>query len=240
MGIQHEIRRICWKMGFDVSRFDPKSHALARRRKLLEFYAIDTVLDVGANVGQFALQMRKDLGFSGKIISFEPLSSAFEVLKINASGDPKWRVINCALGDAEAQEEIRIAKNSYSSSFLNILQTHLDSAPESEYIGSELTEIRTLDSMMDDLCSIEDNTYLKIDTQGFESKVIKGAEQSLDRISSIQLEMSLVPLYQDGLLFPELHSLLSGKGYALVSIEPGFSDRNSGQLLQVDGIYHRF
>jgi FkbM family methyltransferase len=227
-------------MGFDISRFEAKSHVLARRKSLLKFYAIDTVIDVGANIGQFAIQMRKDLGFSGNIISFEPLSSAFEVLKINAAGDPKWRVLHCALGDAEGRREISIAKNSYSSSFLNMLPTHAKSAPKSVYTGRELTEIRTLDSMMNDLCSMEENIYLKIDTQGFEGKVIKGAENSLERISSIQLEMSLIPLYQDGLLFAELNSLLNKKGYSLVSIEPGFSDENSGQLLQVDGIYHRF
>ena len=107
-------------------------------------------------------------------------------------------------------------------------------------MGRELTEIRTLDSMIGEICSIEDNIYLKIDTQGFESKVLKGAEHSLAQIGTIQLEMSLVPLYQDELLFGDLNSLLNGKGYALVSIEPGFCDKNTGQLFQVDGIYHRF
>ena len=227
-------------MGYDISRFDPKSHALARRRKLLESYAIDTVLDVGANIGQFAIQMRKDLGFSGKIISFEPLSSAFELLKLNAAGDPKWRVMHCALGDAESESEINVAGNSYSSSFLDMLPFHIKSAPRSQYIGRETVEIKTLDSMMDDLCSMGANIYLKIDTQGYESKVINGAERSLAHINTVQLEMSLIPLYQDASLFIDMHKLLSQKGYTLVSIEPGFCDKNTGQLLQVDGIYHRF
>lgn len=87
---------------------------------------------------------------------------------------------------------------------------------------------------------MEDNVYLKIDTQGFESRVIKGAERSLLQISTIQLEMSLIPLYQDELLFSDLHSILSKKGYSMVSIEQGIVDKNSGQLLQVDAVYHRF
>lgn len=227
-------------MGYDISRFDPKSHTLARRKKLSEFYTIDTVLDVGANIGQFAIQMRKDLGFSGKIISFEPVSSAFEMLKINAAGDPKWRVINCALGDAEAKNEINVAGNSYSSSFLDMLPSHIKSAPGSQYIRRETVETKTLDSVMDDLSLMEDKIYLKIDTQGYESKVIKGAERSLARINTVQIEMSLIPLYQETLLFIDMHNLLSEKGYTLVSIEPGFCDKNTGQLLQVDGIYHRF
>jgi hypothetical protein len=52
--------------------------------------------------------------------------------------------------------------------------------------------------------------------------------------------MSLVPLYDDELLFGEMHGLLSEKSYTMVSIEAVYSDRISGQLLQVDGIYHRF
>ena len=240
MSIKHELRKLLWKVGYDFCRFDPKFNSLARRKKLLESYAIDVVLDVGANTGQFAMQIRNDLGFAGRIVSFEPLTSAFEVVKKNSAGDPKCRVINCALGDTDGKREINVAGNSYSSSLLNMLPTHVKAAPKSNYVGRESIDIKTLDSMINDFCSLEDNTYLKIDRQGFERQVIKGADNSLSRIASVQLEMSLTPLYQDGALFDELHSLLNGKGYSLVSIEPGFFDKNSGRLLQVDGIYHRF
>jgi hypothetical protein len=121
-----------------------------------------------------------------------------------------------------------------------MLPSHIKSAPESKYIGRELVEVKTLDSMINNLCSPEDNVFLKIDTQGFESKVIKGAENALFRIDTIQLEMSLIPLYEGELIFSDIHRLLSEKGYTMVSIEPVFIDNNSGQLLQVDGIYHRF
>jgi FkbM family methyltransferase len=227
-------------MGYDISRFNPESHPIARRRKLFDSYGIDLILDVGANIGQFAHQMRTDLGYTGKIISFEPLSSAFELLRNKASGDPKWEVINFALGEVSTMAEINIAGNSYSSSLLNMLPSHTIIAPKSRYIGREVIEIRTLDSIINDLCTPENHIYLKIDTQGFESKVIEGAEQSLIRIGTIQLEMSLTPLYEEELLFGELHNILSNKGYNLVSIEPGFTDPRSGHLLQIDGIYHRF
>lgn len=210
------------------------------KKKILESYAIDIILDVGANIGQFAKQMRKDVGFLGRIISFEPVNSAFELLKINTGADPKWEAINCALGDVESKEYINIAGNLLSSSILNMLPSHIKFEPKSKYIGRELINIKTLDSIINDLCSVKDNVYLKIDTQGFERKVIRGAENSLSRISTIQIEMSLVPLYQDELLFSEMHGFLSQKGYSMVFIEPEFSDKESGQLLQVTGIYHRF
>ena len=101
MSIKHKIRKSLWRVGYDISRFTPTSHPLARRKQILNSYNIDTVLDVGANIGQFAQQLRDDLGYTNKIISFEPLSSAFELLKTNAGGDPNWEVFNIALGDTE-------------------------------------------------------------------------------------------------------------------------------------------
>ena len=80
---------------------------------------------------------------------------------------------------------------------------------------------------------------MKIDTQGFESKVLKGAEKSLAHINTVQMEMSLVPLYDGESSFNEMCILMSKKGYTLVAIENGFSDQASGQLFQVDGIFHR-
>ncbi|NYT26685.1 MAG: FkbM family methyltransferase [Candidatus Thiodubiliella endoseptemdiera] len=239
MNIKHRIKRILWKFGYDVSRFD-FNHPIARRKALLKSYDIQLVLDVGANIGQFSEQMRQDIGYTGAIISFEPLSSEFKLLKEKVDNDKNWKAFNCALGDIEQQLEINIAGNSYSSSILDMLKSHEKSAPESKYIGQEIINVKTLDGVMSELSVGETNIYLKIDTQGFESKVLKGAEMSLDRIHTIQLEMSLVPLYKDELLFDELYKILSSKDYVLVSLEPGFSDSNSGQMLQLDGIFHRF
>jgi FkbM family methyltransferase len=236
--LKREVRKLLWKLGFDICRFEPNSHALARRRKLLKTFAIDTVLDVGANVGQFALQTR-NIGFTGEIISFEPILSAYEILTRRARRDPKWQTKHCGLGDIDGEQQISIAQNSYSSSFLQMLPTHLTLAPESKYIARELTQVRRLDSIFDEICPAGRNIYLKIDTQGYESKVIAGADRSLKQICCIHLEMSLIPLYQDALLFGDMNQLLDMKGYRLVSLEPGFCDNASGQLLQVDGIYYR-
>lgn len=240
MGFKHEFRKFLWKVGYDISMFTPASHPLARRKQLFESYRIDTVLDIGANSGQFAQQMRSDLGFTHRIVSFEPLSTAFELLKANAKDDPDWEVFNYAIGDTEEERDINISANSYSSSLLNMLPSHLKSAPDSKYIGKETIAIKTLDSLFGDLCKTAKNVYMKIDTQGFEGKVLKGAENSLPHIDTVQMEMSLVPLYDGELLFNETWILMVKKGYTLIAIENGFSDPASGQLLQVDGIFHRF
>jgi len=240
MSITHTLRQLLWRFGYDISRFSPESHPLARRKQLLQAFSIDLVLDVGANAGQYAWQLRSDLGYTGRIVSFEPLSAAYRLLAARASGDPLWSTFNQALGDANGQHQINVAQNSYSSSLLRMLPAHVAAAPESEFIGHEAIEVRTLDSVFGELCAGSRHIYLKLDTQGFESRVLRGAEASLGAIGTVQLEMSLVPLYENERLFPELYELLTAKGYTLVSIEPGFTDRATGQLLQVDGIFHRF
>lgn len=240
MNIKRELKKLLWKVGYDLSRVTPKSHRLARRKQILEFYHIDTVLDVGANSGQFARQLRDyKIGYTGRILSFEPLSTAFKLLKANAENDPAWEVFHCAIGDIEEKGEINIAGNSDSSSLLNMLPSHLKSAPHSKYIGKEIIDIKTLDSFFGDVCKSSKNIYMKIDTQGFENKVLKGAENSLAHINTVQMEMSLVPLYEGNLLFNEMCIFMFNKGYTLIAIENGFSDPVSGQLLQVDGIFHR-
>lgn len=239
MSIKRELRKLFWKAGYDVSRFSPGSHPVARRGALLRLYRIDTVLDVGANSGQYARQLRGELGYAGRILSFEPLSSAFELLEASARRDPKWEVFNLALDDTDQRQEINVAGNSYSSSLLDMLPAHLKSAPTSGYVGTEAVEVRRLDSCFSDLCGSSDRIYLKIDTQGFESRVLKGAEESLSRIDTVQMEMSLVPLYDGEILLPDMCLLMRERGYDLVALEPGFSDATHGQLLQADGVFHR-
>ncbi len=240
MNLKYNLKKLLRKFGYDISRYKSDPHKASRVQKLLRSYKIDIVLDIGANTGQFAEFLRKDAEYSKKIMSFEPLSSAFSLLKEKAERDLNWVVFNTALGDMNGTSQINIAGNSQSSSLLEMLPTHLKSAPQSSYRGKETIEVKKLDSIFDDLCSANNTVYMKIDTQGFENKVLEGAENALQRIHSVQMEMSLVPLYQGELLFEELYSLMKEKGYSLVTILPGFSDKKTGQLLQVDGIFHRF
>lgn len=232
------IRRILWNLGYDLIRFEPKSHSLARRKQILETYIINTILDVGANIGQYGKQLR-DIGYKGKIVSFEPLSSAFTQLKKTSENDSFWEVHNFALGDKQEVASINIAGNLYSSSILDMLPAHIKSAPDSVCVGKETIHMKTLDSVFPDLVNPGNRVYLKIDTQGFERHVLAGAEATLPSIDIIQLEMSLVPLYKDELLFDKMYQFICSKGYKLIALEPGFTDSDTGELLQVDGIFHR-
>jgi len=237
-GLKQTIRKLARKMGFDIIRYEPASHPLARRKSIFDTYAVDLVLDVGANIGQYGSELRS-IGYKGRIASFEPLSSAYGLLSERATHDPQWEVENHALGDEEGAATINIAGNSYSSSLLDMLPAHVKSEPASGYVGTEDIRIRTLDTVFPTLVRGAKNIYLKIDTQGFEESVLKGAKSSLQHIDTLQLEMSLTPLYANELLFNEMYQLLIDKGYQLIAIEPGFTDSKTGQLMQVDGIFHR-
>jgi FkbM family methyltransferase len=239
MGFRHRLRELLWKYGYDVCAFEPGTHPLAREREIFRSYAIDVVFDVGANTGQFASHIRHDIGFKGKIISFEPLGSAFETLKRNASGDNLWHVYNFGLGDSGTKTRIHVAANSVSSSLLTMLPSHLKAAPGSQFVKTEEVQIKTLDSILSTLCSKDDSIYLKLDTQGFESKVLRGARKSLSWIDTIQLEMSLVPLYESEWPFDRMYKFLVAKGYDLVSIVPVYFGSIPGQILQVDGVFRR-
>ena len=205
----------------------------------METYDVDVVYDVGANIGQYGRQLRSS-GYRGRILSFEPLTSAYTVLLAESSNDPLWKVYDFALGKSVMTANINIAGNSYSSSLREMLPSHRAAAPESAYVGSEQVNVKTLDSIFQSECPERKGVLLKIDTQGFEMDVLEGAAASLPEIDTLQLEMSLIPLYDGETLFNEMYAFLAAKGYQLVSIEPAFTDAESGRMLQIDGVFHRF
>lgn len=239
MEIVKAIRKAVRRFGWDIIRYVPGGHPIARREKLLQQYGINVVFDVGANIGQYGKELR-EINYRGKIISFEPLITAFEKLTAVAKNDNLWEVYNYALGDVNGEMKINVAVNSFSSSIMDMLPSHLEFAPESKYVGKQDINIKMLDSVFRSICQKSDNVFLKIDTQGFEKNVLEGAKNSLPFIDTVQIEMSLIPLYRDGLLFDEMCGFLKSLGYLLVSMEPAFTDERTGQLLQVDGIFHRF
>lgn len=238
MNLLQTVQAWTRRFGWDLVPFNAVQHPLPRRRRLIEHHAIDTVLDIGANAGQFGRELR-DLGYRGRIVSFEPLTEAFQRLQANARGDRDWRVLNLALGDVKGTQKLHQAANSESSSLLEMLPLHLEAAPHSRYRGEETVRVETLDAVFDEVCQGARNIYLKIDTQGYEAQVLRGAARSLERIDTIQIEMSLAPLYAGQALFGDLHADLGARGYVLVGAENNFGDARTGHLLQIDGIFHR-
>jgi FkbM family methyltransferase len=136
--IKHRASRGVKRFGIEVRRAEPE---------LLDFIndrQIDTVWDVGANVGQFGESLRLK-GYNGKIVSFEPIRSAYETLAAKATADGNWEAHNFALGAECAKAKINVSLNSVFSSILPATPAALRFDNNSSRSHVEEIEVRTLD-----------------------------------------------------------------------------------------------
>lgn len=211
---------------------------LVRRIKLLEYHNIDVILDIGANIGQYGCLMRS-LGYKGEIISFEPTQKAFKTLQKNAKQNKNWSVYNYSLGDKNEKSYINISHNSVSSSMLDDLPLLTKAAPKAKFIEKEEIEVKTLDAIFESLNINGKTIYMKLDTQGYEEFVLRGAAKSIDKIKGIQIEMSLIPSYNGVTTFDKMKTTIEQMGFELLAIENGFFDTKTGKQLEVDGIFYR-
>jgi FkbM family methyltransferase len=194
---------------------------------------IETIIDIGANVGQFGIDIR-NAGFKGQIISYEPIGSIFEDLKKTSEKFPPWKVFKEGLGEAGSYEKINISGNDgLSSSFLEMKDVHLKNFPNSKFVGSEFVKITTLDDEINRMDIDPTKVLLKIDAQGFEAYVLKGAQKNLAKIPLSYIELSLYPLYENEKPFLVILNFLDTRGHQLVEIFRGVRALN-GDLLQVD------
>jgi FkbM family methyltransferase len=235
LALQRGLRRA----GFELHPYRPgpvPGEEDVRRAKLLRSIGVDLVLDVGANAGQYTRRLRL-AGYDGRIVSFEPLSDAFAALERNAARDPLWSARRLALGDEDGTREIHVAGNSWSSSLLDMGERHLASAPESAYVGSETVPVARLDSVWDEVVESDRRPFLKLDVQGFEMHALRGADEHLDRLAGVQVELALTTLYRGDSPWREVVDHLEERGFELAGLEPGFEDPDSGRMLQADGVF---
>lgn len=231
------IKKLFNKLGMDVRRFHSNASFNAQIVAAMKKVKIDVIFDIGANIGQFSSETRSR-GYKGKIVSFEPLTSARNKLLKQASKDDNWLIHErAAIGNHNGFVDINISKNSYSSSILPMLNLHLNAAINSKYIGSERTPIITLDSVADNYLDKFSNSFIKIDTQGYETQVLDGAEKTLKRSKGVLCELTLVPLYEGQDMWRELILRLEKENFMLWSLERGFTDSRDGRTLQLDGLF---
>ncbi len=208
-------------------------------RVLLREHGIDLILDVGANVGQFA-QAILALGYSGRIVSFEPLSSAHAVLLAESRDNPRWQVAErCCLGEREGEVEINVSQKSISSSLLPILPEHVALSREATYVGRETVTMHRLDAIAPLFLGESRAPFLKIDVQGYEEQVLRGAQETLDRLVGLQIELSMCPVYDGQTLFLPLVDRIIGLGFTPYRFVPSFMDPRNGRWLQADGLFFR-
>jgi FkbM family methyltransferase len=232
LGLQ--INKILLPFGLQLSR--SPSGPEWRRMRLIETRGIKAVVDIGANEGQYGQRLRQ-LGYQDWVYSYEPLPSAFARLRDRSRSDPRWQAFQVAVGDTAGAVTMNVAHNSESSSILQIAKPHLDAEPAARTVARVEVNATTLDSILQGLPA--QPTLLKIDTQGFEDRVLASGMNALGNVELLEVELSLFEVYLGQTLFRDMDARIVGAGFELVSLAEGFFDRRTGELLQVDAIYAR-
>jgi FkbM family methyltransferase len=197
---------------------------------------VDLVLDVGANRGQFGQYLREH-GYTGRIVSFEPIKSVFEQLSAVAAGDSQWEPRHYALGASEGQAEINVSDASDMSS-LKATTDAIAMFNRSQTVRRETITIKRLDDIFAAFAGKK--VFLKIDTQGYEREVLEGAAAALKSVAGVQLEVPILHLYQDSWTAAEVLNYMNEKGFVPAQMTPTtWIPNDSSSVTEFDCVFRR-
>lgn len=222
------------RLGYEIHRAD-HTHA-ARRMAAMRRRGVDVVLDVGANTGQYVTELRQR-DYRGRIISFEPMPHVFADLTRLHRGDSLWRGICRAAGATPGTATFNVIPSStVLSSMLAPTPELLSALPGARHMTQIEVDVVRLDDVWHGVVPANSTTFLKIDTQGFESEVLAGCQTHLGDVSLLEVEMSLVPTYEQGSSLLDLLPKLVEWGFAVISIDSngGYVQTSTGQALDVN------
>jgi FkbM family methyltransferase len=233
------IRKLARSMGFDVTRFPGAAGHWSRLAGMLERHGITLVFDVGANIGQYADALRNN-GYGGHIVSFEPLSAAHAELAANADLDPDWQVApRTAVGAAAGETILNISPESDMNSLLPLTADAAEKFASVRPTGSEPVPVTTLAAEIPRYAHAHDAIFVKSDTQGYEALVLDGLAGAVDRVAGLQLELSLVPIYQGQPDYLTVLKRVGELGFTPHLVIPGYFSRQHGQMIEFDVVCFR-
>ncbi len=238
------IRKMLQKVGYDivkyhqtyvVGHFDEEN--LQGEYPWLKDFKFKTILDIGANEGQFADKMHS-LFPNTMIYSFEPIPEAFARLDKNFAEIKQIKGINLALGDAAGEISFNKNESSASSSFLDMAETHMESFDFAVKTVPIKVKVDTLDNVMSKE-NFELPMLIKIDVQGFEDKVIKGGTDTIRKAAMVICEVSFTELYKGQLLFDDIYEILKNLGFSYAGNVEQLRSPDTNRILQADAIFIR-
>ena len=213
------------KMGYKIVPIWRHEHYAQSEylRKLFTYLKIDCVFDVGANDGQYGQFLRHEVGFNGTIISFEPIPSSIEKLRKLSESDSQWIIKPYALGKTRSKAEFNIMKESQFSSFLEPSHDSVKMFMDNNQVSEKIeVDVLTLAEIMPDLVKEYGITspYLKLDTQGFDLEVARGAGSLLSNFRALQSEASVKQIYKGMPSYSESIQTYNDMGFDLSGIFP--------------------
>ncbi len=197
---------------------------------------LGTIIDAGANQGQFAIAANYFYP-NAHIHSFEPLPDVFPVLQQNTRRLNAITTYNIALGNTNGKLEFYSNAYSHASSALHVSELQKSMLPKTADSHSIEATVQRLDDLHQTI-QLNSPVLLKMDVQGFEKEVLKGATNILTQIDYLLFESSFVQLYDGEPLFDEMHSFVKELGFELIA-PVGFLQTEKLQILQMDLLYKR-
>jgi len=225
------FRKVIEKYCLNINRFKTK----VSKFDYLKTLNINTVIDIGANVGQFAIEIRKILP-GAQIYSFEPVKKCFEQLNINMKRDCAFRSFNFALGAEEGEAVINISTYTPSSSILPMSNEHKILFPHAQDGKKEVVLIKKLDNVLLDL-NLKKEILVKVDVQGFENKVLKGGINTFSIAKAVLIETSFLNLYEGQCSFDELYEMLKSMGYMYRGAIQQKINKQTGEIICEDSLF---
>jgi len=196
---------------------------------------IQTVLDVGANEGQFARRVRSLLP-EATIYSFEPLPHVFNILAKLQTHDSRFEAINAGLGDELGEVDFEENSFSPSSSMLGVTQRGIGAFPHTSRTKKIRVSMTTLDNWAERR-NLQTPMLVKMDVQGFEDRVIRGGARTIRRSDVVVSEVSFVSLYNDQPLFGQIYTSMGALGFRFAGTIENLNDPGTGEILQADAIF---
>lgn len=222
------VRPRCWR-GLALLTAPSIEH-----RRALAGLDVATVIDVGANKGQFSL-LAADLFPAARIYAFEPMRAAADRFARLFAGVARVELHRVAIGAEKANAALHVADRDDSSSLLAFArQTDVF---HTRQVGEERVAVDRLSAVVDQ-AKILPKALLKIDVQGFEREVLLGAAQLLPKIDYVFVECSYVELYKGQALASEIIALLAGHGFVLKGVFDQCADAE-GTPIQADFLFAR-
>lgn len=209
----HLARSTARHFGVELLRSNPNSNLLPLHlHELFRQHDINIVLDVGARYGDFGKLLRTN-GYRGRIVSFEPVTSNYAILREESERDAMWTHMQVALGAVNEEADINVTQGSMFSSFFPPNGYSLNTFGALSSVAlTESVPVKRIDALFDEIIAEtpSPHVYLKMDTQGFDLEVLKGASGCLDRIEGMQSEVAVLKIYDDApSMFESIDAILS-------------------------------
>jgi FkbM family methyltransferase len=236
VNIFRKILRVLWISEYRSAFLRTGVIASTEHDRILAGLQLDTVIDIGANRGQFALCARR-LYPLAQIFSFEPLRKPAGAWMRNFGADPRARLFSKAIALQSGSATMNVSRWDVSSSLLPFAQAQHDNFPFTEEASREIVETATLDSCIEERL-IGDRALLKLDVQGFELSALQGCERLLGRFRYVYVEASFIELYLGQALATEVINFLISRGFKLACVA-NLSYGASARPIQADFLFSR-